>query len=927
MRRRTGQLPSGGVPGIERLEPRLLLTFDPTGLEQEMLEHINRMRTNPQGELDILFSSYPSPLVARDNDVQNAIDFFEVDGATLVSQWQSLSPVAPVAWNESLYDAAHAHNNQMIMHDQQSHQLPGESGLLDRVRDAGYGVDTSLSVGENIFAFSLSPYYGHAAFVIDWGNTPTGIQDPPGHRNGIMNANYQEVGIGITNESAAGTAVGPQVVTEDFGRRGDYGNPRLLGVIFEDMNENGLYTAGEGWGGLSVEISGTGGTFNTTTLTAGGYQLAVPAGTYTVTVSGGGLTQDLVQTGIVVGTDNVKVDFEITAPPAQPFDLSPGGTIADLTPTFSWSSIPGASRYDLWVNDLTSGQSGIIRNPNVSTNSFTPTTPLTAGHSYLWTVRAVNEDGVAGDWAGHIGFSITLGAPSLLAPADDATTADATPAFEWSAVASADHYDLWVNDLTTGQSGIIRNPNVSGTTYTPPGDLPGGHTFIWTVRAIRGDDSAGEWAPHRQFSVGLGTPIVTAPTGGAVTDDDTPTFDWTAVAGASHYDLWVNDQTTGQIGIIRQTQVIGTDFTPTVPLVGGHNYIWTVRAIAPTGVVGDWAAHHTFSITPGAPSLTAPPAGGNSDGLQPTFQWTALGGASKYDIWMNNLTTGQIGVIRNQNVTSNSFTPESPLTADHRYIWTVRAIGANGLVGDWAAHGEFTARVGAPALNAPSSGGTTIDATPTFDWDPVPGATRYDIWVNDLTTGQSGVIRNVNVATDEYVAPTPLVPDHQYLWTVRAFSVAGFAGNWSPHRAFTLKAPADASPPTLLAPVTSGTAGTPTFQWTEVEGAARYDVWVNNLTTGQSGVIRNLNVVGDSLAAPFALTPGHGYIWTVRAFNDDGIAGGWAAHRTFSVAENASIGGELSTNVSDGVGKTRQEPAENVLDAVLAGWDETEWWT
>ncbi|MDI9444525.1 MAG: hypothetical protein GXY25_07735, partial [Pirellulaceae bacterium] len=49
---------------VESLERRHLLSvaggsdpvFDPSPLEQEMLEHVNRLRLAPQAELDVLFT-------------------------------------------------------------------------------------------------------------------------------------------------------------------------------------------------------------------------------------------------------------------------------------------------------------------------------------------------------------------------------------------------------------------------------------------------------------------------------------------------------------------------------------------------------------------------------------------------------------------------------------------------------------------------------------------------------------------------------------------------------------------------------------------------------------------------------------------------------------------------------------------------------
>jgi Ca2+-binding RTX toxin-like protein len=294
----------------ETLERRLLLTFDPSPLEQESLELLNRFRDNPQAELDELLSTHPSPLTARDADVQAALDFFSVNGAALESQFAGLSPAPPLAWNEALYDAAESHNDLMIQFDQQSHQLPGEAGLLDRDVAAGYDWEFSVRVGENIFAYSQSVIYGHAAFVIDWGFGPNGIQEPAGHRINMLDQGFQEVGISIIEESNPATLVGPLVISQEFGRRGNYGNPAVVGAVYDDLNADGFYNAGEGLHGVTVELSGATGTFTTTSLSAGGYQVKVPSGTYTATASGGVLGGEIREFDVMVGGSNVKVDFD-----------------------------------------------------------------------------------------------------------------------------------------------------------------------------------------------------------------------------------------------------------------------------------------------------------------------------------------------------------------------------------------------------------------------------------------------------------------------------------------------------------------------------------------------------------------------------------------------------------------------------------------
>lgn len=322
--------PTRRLVGGESLEVRRLLAFDPSPFEQEQLEHINRMRMDPAAELGVFFESL-SPLSTTEADpgyrpIQAAIDFFGVDSAALQAQWSALEPAPPLAWNEDLIDAALGHSEKVVETNIQAHRVWDdlnenyrkdadepwlEPNLLNRILATDYD---GSSFSENVYAYAESGIHGHAGFVIDWGTSPTGIQNPPGHRNNIMSSSMQEVGISVIDNSANigfndNTTVGPLVITQNFGQRPSY-KSQLLGVVWEDGFSNGYYEAGEGYVGFEILAIGDEGVFVVDTMSAGGFQMEVPAGTYDV-IATGDLLGSYVVRDVVVGDENVKVDFEI----------------------------------------------------------------------------------------------------------------------------------------------------------------------------------------------------------------------------------------------------------------------------------------------------------------------------------------------------------------------------------------------------------------------------------------------------------------------------------------------------------------------------------------------------------------------------------------------------------------------------------------
>jgi serralysin len=364
----------------------------PTNQEQELLELINRARLNPSAEAAKLVTNFTTATGAN-ADITSAIRFFNVDVNLFAQRMATFSAVAPLAWNSAIGDAAEAHSLRMIATDTQSHQLPGELGLSQRMEAAGY--TNWRSVGENIYAYGSNILEIHAAYMIDWGGPDGGMQSPAGHRQNILSATFTEVGLDITTETNSATGVGTLVSTQDFGTRFNY-SPQLLGVAFRDGDSDRFYDAGEGLGNVTVTARGTAGTFTTTTFGSGGYQMVLPAGSYTVTFSGGGLSQSS-SLSVVMGTSNTKLDFNAAAV------TLPTGTAGrdTFTATSSNDNFNGAGDIDTVVYALTRANATVT----VGANSVLTLTGTGTGTDTLTAIERLQfSDGtLAFDTSGNAG--------------------------------------------------------------------------------------------------------------------------------------------------------------------------------------------------------------------------------------------------------------------------------------------------------------------------------------------------------------------------------------------------------------------------------------------------------------------------------------------------------------------------------------------
>lgn len=369
--------------------------------------------------------------------------------------------------------------------------------------------------------------------------------------------------------------------------------------------------------------------------------------------------------------------------------------------------------------------------------------------------------------------------------------------------------------------------------------------------------------PRRQVTI-TQTPALTGPS--TINTVPRPNISWTAVDGADHYDVWISKGTTSGAIYLRADSATN-QFTPDVDLELGRYRVW-VQAVDANGTGLGWSSPRTFEVRT-AGTIQQP--SGRITTANPVIQWLPITGATRYDVWVDNVTTGQRQIIRNQNVTANQLTVSSPLPLGNYRVW-VRGADAASFWGFWSTPVNFTVAT-TPSNLAPAN--PTFQIRPTFTWSTVPGADRYDLWVRNLTTGQSQTIREQNLLSNSF-RPVTNLPNGDYAWWVRAISNAGINGQWSPAR-FSV-----GGRPQIIAPTGTINSSRPSFQWTPVIGAARYDLWVDQIG-GTSQIIRERTLTTNSFT-PTSDLPSGTYRFWVQAVTASGTLSFWSAPRTFTIS-------------------------------------------
>lgn len=224
----------------------------------------------------------------------------------LVNRERAKTGAQPLTFNGDLNESADSHSDWMIATDTFSHTGSGGSTPTQRMTGAGYAFSGSWASAENIAWVSTR---APAGLQDEVELLHMNLMDSPSHKANILNGTFREIGIGF--DTGPYRTWDAAFVTQNFAQSGTA--VFLTGVSMDDKDGDLFYDIGEGLGGMTVTaVSSTGASYSTTTESAGGYSLALAAGTYSVTFSGGGFAPVTKQ--VTIGSSNVKLDLVDPAP-------------------------------------------------------------------------------------------------------------------------------------------------------------------------------------------------------------------------------------------------------------------------------------------------------------------------------------------------------------------------------------------------------------------------------------------------------------------------------------------------------------------------------------------------------------------------------------------------------------------------------------
>lgn len=504
-----------------------------------------------------------------------------------------------------------------------------------------------------------------------------------------------------------------------------------------------------------------------------------------------------------------------------------GGTVQDVV--LKWLPVAGATKYELQVG-LDRDFTQPVETRTVVSTRYSP--PITYDNDqYFWRVRAIDSGGNKMSWPAEpfVLHRDWPQQPTLRWPADALTPAVGDAMYyQWTPVRYATRYQLDVGTDPNFSPGKYESCRTASTTYTPGYGtnldcMPAqGQTTYWRVRALdapASGDVEGIYSEIRRFVYDSGRVQLKSPADGATVA--VPTLRWAAARDAANYYVEITDHAGN---VATKTTTASLSWTPSGNT--GLNaaigpFSWTVQAVDAGGSTSPKYPARTFTLAGTPPTSGASPLTPEDipEGKRfPSLEWEPDPAATYYRVRIGVAGSGFWDATSTSPILGNSYPyPAATDTGDHYltpddYMWQVKAVyvsGSTTTTSPWGPTGTFRI-VDLPAVTGQRialdgralDAGTAcslalgdvvtedaickgVPATPVLDWDPVPEAGLYMVYLANDRELTNRVFTSPMLTTNTRWTPTSTMTpealaDNQagesYYWYVRPCKTVNVCG-------------------------------------------------------------------------------------------------------------------------------------------------------
>ena len=418
-------------------------------------------------------------------------------------------------------------------------------------------------------------------------------------------------------------------------------------------------------------------------------------------------------------------------------------------PYIYWSAVAGASQYEVYRSGSKDGTYTLL---GTTTATNYTDSKANAGYTYYYKVKAISEVKSAADSSLSAAVAVTCRcARPVVTP--DYLTSTGKPYIKWAAVAGASQYEVYRSGSKDGTYTLLGTTTAANYTDSKAN---AGYTYYYKVKAISKVRSTANSSLSATVAATChcARPVVKPD---YLISTGKPYIKWTAVAGASQYEVYRSGSKDGTYTLLGTTTAANyTDSKANA----GYTYYYKVKAISKVRSTANSSLSATVAATCHCARPVVKPDYLISTG-KPYIKWTAVAGASQYEVYRSGSKDGTYTLLG--TTTATNYT-DNKANAGYTYYYKVKAVSKVSS----GANSYYSVVIGATCHCArPSVKITTSNGSPRLTWNAVAGASQYEVY---RATSKNGSYTKMFTTSNLSYTNTSAKAGTTYYYKVKAVS-------------------------------------------------------------------------------------------------------------------------------------------------------------